>query len=124
MWMETRNSACIHRECPKLQNPEAYRLVKLAHWPLTSPPLHNNKEVLAGFVKELTTLQRRRKNPLSAGDRESVKETIARLEDRKRTDRYFRESCLLKPSQKMFAGFGKQGNDLLGISIHFHYVEQ
>ena len=68
-WMETNYppSILLYNR-PLLENPEAMSLVRRAQWPLTSPPLHNNSPVLADFIQELSTMQKRRRQPLCVKD--------------------------------------------------------
>ena len=100
-WMETNYPPSILPfNRPQLINTEANCLVCKAHWPLTSPPCHNNSAELASLSQELSTLQKRRKNPLCATDRTILKETVSRLAKQQDTDAHHRRQKEVEDHRK------------------------
>ncbi len=90
-WMETNYPPSISPfNRPVLKDPDANALVCSAHWPLTSPPLHNNSSKLHSLADELGKMQRRRKNPLCSSDRSIVKNVVYRLSNQQAIDKHHR----------------------------------
>ncbi len=104
-WMEINYPPEIPRfNRPNIENPAARRLVCRAHWPLTSPPLHNSPGVLAGLIQDLRTMRRARRTLLSVSDKAQISDLERRQSGKEKSDDVDREQAKIERHRREFCG--------------------